>query len=150
MPRQAYLDGFVVPLVVDPRGGLLGIINWAPNYGLVSNSRDDQSLASGQELDQGNQLPGMTMPARVAYINELFIREGFRIAVVKWTRVFNIRKYQKAGVVRGTLAEIGMIWDAMVVLTPWGLIRQNLMLLSLVTGRRRSRLVARLAERLAS
>ena len=85
-----------------------------------------------------------------AYINELFIREGFRIAVVKWTRVFNIRKYQKAGVVRGTLAEIGMIWDAMVVLTPWGLIRQNLMLLSLVTGRRRSRLVARLAERLAS
>ena len=85
-----------------------------------------------------------------AFINELFIRENFRIAVVKWPRVFNIRKYQKAGLVRGTLAEIGMIWDAMVVLTPWGLVRQNLMLLGLVTGRRRGRLEARLAQRAAS
>jgi hypothetical protein len=70
-PRRAYRDGFLAPLVADPHGGLLHIINWAPNYGLASNSRDDQSLASGQELDRGHQLGGMTTTARVAYINEL-------------------------------------------------------------------------------
>jgi hypothetical protein len=70
-PRQAFKDGFLAPLVADPRAGLLGIVNWAPNYGLASNSRDDQSLASGQELDRGGQLGGMTTPARIAYITEL-------------------------------------------------------------------------------
>ncbi len=70
-PRRAYRDGFLAPLVADPRGGLIHIINWAPNYGLASNSRDDQSLASGNQLDNSHQLGGMTTPARVAYINEL-------------------------------------------------------------------------------
>jgi hypothetical protein len=70
-PRRAYRDGFLAPLVADPRAGLLHIIHWAPSYGLAGNSRDDQSLASGQELDRGQQLGGMTTPARVAYINEL-------------------------------------------------------------------------------
>lgn len=85
-----------------------------------------------------------------AFINELFIREGFRIAVVNWPRVFNIRKFRKAGLVRGTLAEIGMIWDATVVLTPWGIVRQNIKLLSLVTGRARGRRAQRFAERATS
>lgn len=70
-PRRAYRDGFLAPLVADPRAGLLHIINWAPDYGLADNSRDDQSLASGQELDRGGQLGGMTTAARVAYINQL-------------------------------------------------------------------------------
>jgi hypothetical protein len=70
-PRRGYRDGFLTPLVADPRAGLLHIINWAPNYGLASNSKDDQSLASGQELDRARQLGGMTTTARVAYINEL-------------------------------------------------------------------------------
>jgi uncharacterized protein DUF4157 len=70
-PRRAFRDGFLAPLVADARGGMLGIINWSPNYGLASNSRDDQSLKSGQELDGGHQLGGMTTTARVAYIREL-------------------------------------------------------------------------------
>jgi hypothetical protein len=70
-PRRAFLDGFLAPLVADPHAGLNQIINWAPNYGLASNSRDDQSLASGQELDSGHQLEGMTTTARIAYIHEL-------------------------------------------------------------------------------
>jgi hypothetical protein len=52
--------------------------------------------------------------------------------------------------VRGTLAEIGMIWDATVVLTPWGIIRQNLKLLSLVVGRQTGRSAHRFAERATS
>ena len=70
-PRRAYRDGFLNPLLTNPQGGLLHIIHWAPNYGLASNSRDDQSLASGQELERGGQLGGMTTPARVAYIKEM-------------------------------------------------------------------------------
>lgn len=85
-----------------------------------------------------------------AFINELFIKEGFRIAVVNWPRVFNIRKFRKAGLLRGTLAEIGMIWDAVAVLTPWGIVRQNIKLLSLVTGRSRGRWAQRFAERATS
>jgi hypothetical protein len=77
-PRRAYRDGFLAPLVADPHAGLLHIINWAPNYGLASNSRDDQSLASGQELDRAHQLGGMTTTARVAYINELL--DGYTAA----------------------------------------------------------------------
>ena len=85
-----------------------------------------------------------------AYINELIIQRGFRIAVVNWPRVFNIRKFRKAGLVRGTLAEVGMIWDAVAVLTPWGIVRQNLKLLDLVTGRAHGRRAHRFSERATS
>lgn len=70
-PRRAFRDGFVAPLVASPQAGLLHILHWAPSYGLASSSRDDQAQASGEELDRGGQLGGMTTPARIAYINEL-------------------------------------------------------------------------------
>jgi len=66
------------------------------------------------------------------YMNDLFIRAGCRIAVVKWPRVFNIRKYQKTGMWRGALAEASMIADALSVLSPLGLVRQHVGLLRLV------------------
>jgi glycosyltransferase involved in cell wall biosynthesis len=69
------------------------------------------------------------------FMNEIFIRHGCRIAVVKWPRVYNIRKYEKAGVWRGTLAEAKMIADAMQVLTPVGLARQYFGLLRLAPRR---------------
>jgi len=70
------------------------------------------------------------------FMNEIFIRQGCRIAVVKWRRVLNIRKYQKVGAWRGALAEAKMIADATRVLTPLGLVTQNLRMLKLI--RRRS------------
>lgn len=66
------------------------------------------------------------------FMNELIIRQGMRIAVVKWPRVVNIRKFRKAGLWHGTLAELGMIADAVSVLTPLGVVRQHLALLRLV------------------
>jgi glycosyltransferase involved in cell wall biosynthesis len=85
------------------------------------------------------------------YMNEIFIRAGCRIAVVKWPRVLNIRKYQKAGFWRGTMAEIKMIADAASVLTPLGLVRQNLDMLKLVNRRSwRARMRGLFAHRLAS
>jgi len=69
------------------------------------------------------------------FMNEIFIRQGCRIAVVRWRRVMNIRKYQKVGAWRGALAEAKMIADAASVLTPDGLLTQNLKMLRLVHRR---------------
>jgi len=70
-PRQAYLKGFVKPLVDKPKTEFLSIINWAPNYGLHSTDRDDVSLETGEELQKAGRLAGMTTKARVGYIREL-------------------------------------------------------------------------------
>lgn len=66
------------------------------------------------------------------FINSLIIRERLAIAVVDWPRVFNIRKYRKIGRWRGLFAELTMIGDAFQVLSPWGVVAQNLALLGLV------------------
>ncbi len=70
-PRRAYREGFLAPLLANPRQGLLHLAHWAPNYGLASSSRDDQARNSGRELDGRGELGGMTTPARAAYIREL-------------------------------------------------------------------------------
>lgn len=70
-PRRAYREGFVDPLVRNPRAGMLSIIHWTPNYGLSGEDRDDISRATGEELSAAGNLSGMTKQARVAYIREL-------------------------------------------------------------------------------
>jgi len=66
-----------------------------------------------------------------AFINTLTIREDLSIAVVDWPAVFNVRKYTKVGRWRGLLAELAMMGDAFRVLSPWGVVGQNLALLKL-------------------
>lgn len=73
-----------------------------------------------------------------AFLNSLITRDRLPIAVVDWPGVFNIRKYHKVGRWRGLAEELKMTLDALRVLSPIGLVRQNLALLSLV--RRRPRL----------
>jgi glycosyltransferase involved in cell wall biosynthesis len=75
-----------------------------------------------------------------AFINELITRERLSIAVVDWPSVFNVRKYMKVGRLRGLAAEITMMGDALRVLSPWGVLRQNLALLRLVRRGRAPRL----------
>jgi hypothetical protein len=70
-PRRAYLAGFVKPIIDNPFKGLMGVIDWAPNYGLRSVDRDDISVATGEQLYKQGKLGGMTTPARVKYIREL-------------------------------------------------------------------------------
>jgi glycosyltransferase involved in cell wall biosynthesis len=85
------------------------------------------------------------------YMNEIFIRRGCRIAVVRWPRVLNIRKYEKTGFWRGAMAELKMIADAAAVLTPFGLVRQNLDMLKLVNRTSwRARMRGLFAHRMAS
>ena len=73
-----------------------------------------------------------------AFINDLITREELSIAVVDWPTVFNIRKYTKLGRWRGAFAELSMIGDALRVLSPLGVVRQNLALLKLVKHRVKS------------
>jgi glycosyltransferase involved in cell wall biosynthesis len=67
-----------------------------------------------------------------AFINGLITRDRLSIAVVDWPGVFNIRKFHKVGRWRGMVEEIRMTLDAVRVLSPLGVLRQNLTLLSLV------------------
>ena len=72
-----------------------------------------------------------------AFINDLISSRGLSIAVVDWRAVSNIRKYKKVGLWRGIVSELGMISDALRVLSVWGVVRQNLALLRLVKRRPR-------------
>jgi glycosyltransferase involved in cell wall biosynthesis len=72
-----------------------------------------------------------------AFMNELIIRRGLRLAVVYWPNVINVRKYAKLGRWRGMLSELSMMRDAMNVLSLSGVLRQNLALLRLITHRAR-------------
>ncbi|MGH7024325.1 MAG: glycosyltransferase family 2 protein [Caulobacteraceae bacterium] len=67
-----------------------------------------------------------------AFINGLITRDKLTIAVVDWPGVFNIRKFHKVGRWRGLVEEISMTLDALSVLSPYGVLRQNLALLALV------------------
>lgn len=63
------------------------------------------------------------------FMNDRIIRAGLRIAVVDWKNVYNIRKYKKVGFIRGFLAEIGMVRDALSVVPLPQAVRQNAMML---------------------
>jgi glycosyltransferase involved in cell wall biosynthesis len=67
-----------------------------------------------------------------AFINGLITRDKLSIAVVDWPGVFNIRKFHKVGRWRGLVEEVRMTLDALRVLSPAGVVSQNLKLLRLV------------------
>ena len=67
------------------------------------------------------------------FINQLIIDAGLPIEIVDWPGVSNVRKHQKVGPLRGLLAELRMVDDALQMLSPLGLVQQNLGLLNLVT-----------------
>jgi glycosyltransferase involved in cell wall biosynthesis len=65
------------------------------------------------------------------FMNQLIIARRMRVAVVSWPNVLNVRKYRKVGMWRGFLEEVGMIHDALSVVSPLGALRQSLELLAL-------------------
>lgn len=75
-PRDGFINGFLVPLIGDPRGQILDILNWAPDTGLHSKDQDDVAVQTGEELanqvvNGKSRLTGMTPQARVRYIRTL-------------------------------------------------------------------------------
>jgi glycosyltransferase involved in cell wall biosynthesis len=66
-----------------------------------------------------------------SYMNSLIIERRMRVAVVRWEEVTHMRKAEKHGFWKGTLADWGMTYDVLRVLSPWGIVRQNKALLRL-------------------
>jgi glycosyltransferase involved in cell wall biosynthesis len=66
------------------------------------------------------------------FINQRIIEKGLRVAVVDWRSVRHTPKKHKVGAWQGVLGELGMVGDALRLLTPLGVLRQNVALLRLV------------------
>jgi glycosyltransferase involved in cell wall biosynthesis len=98
----------------------------------VSGERVLPASLLRDRLPEMERMPGW---GAEAFINELIIREHLRLAVVRWPDVVNTRKAQKLGYWRGAAAEMRMIAQAAVILSPVGMVRQNLQLLELTQRR---------------
>jgi glycosyltransferase involved in cell wall biosynthesis len=81
--------------------------------------------------DHVETMAGLPPWGAEAFINGLIIKARLPIEIVDWPGVSNIRKYRKIGWLRGLLAELRMVSDALQVLSPLDLARQNLALLNL-------------------
>jgi glycosyltransferase involved in cell wall biosynthesis len=66
------------------------------------------------------------------FINQKIINQGLRVSVVDWRNVSHTPKGQKVGAWQGVIGELGMMGDALRLLTPLGVVRQNMALLRLV------------------
>ena len=66
------------------------------------------------------------------FINQKIIERGLRVSVVNWRSVSHTPKGQKVGVWQGVLGELGMMGDALRLLSPLGVLKQNMALLRLV------------------
>jgi glycosyltransferase involved in cell wall biosynthesis len=65
------------------------------------------------------------------FINESVIAKGLRVAVVPWPNVSHTPKHRKVGAWRGAAEDMRMIGDALRVLSPIGVVRQNMALMRL-------------------
>lgn len=77
------------------------------------------------------ELQGAPGWAAEVLINELIIRAGLRLAVVRWKGVANTRKAEKVGPWRGLAEDLRMVHQAAGVLSAGGALRQNMQLLRL-------------------
>jgi hypothetical protein len=100
---------------------------WAD--GFVSGERVIPARLGREAIAEMRRLPRW---GGESYLNRLIVRDQLSLAVVKWPGVFNIRKFHKVGVLRGLVEEIKMTIDALKVLSPFGVVGQNLALLRLV------------------
>ena len=87
-PQIAFLQGFVEPLVKNPKKEILNIIHWAPNYGLHSIHRNNIALATAKKLLKKRALGGMKLTGRVHYIKALI--GGVKVSVEEEKMVLNI------------------------------------------------------------
>jgi glycosyltransferase involved in cell wall biosynthesis len=63
------------------------------------------------------------------FINARIIKANLRIAVVPWNNVYNVRKYNKVGFIKGVLEEMGMVRDALSVLPLPSMVMQHIQML---------------------
>lgn len=73
-------------------------------------------------LHEVNKLPKFGIES---YMNQLIIKRGLRLAVVKWKEVTHMRKADKYGFLKGTWGDLTMSLDVLRVLSPWQIIKIN-------------------------
>lgn len=79
-------------------------------------------------LDEIDRLPHFGIES---YMNQLIIKRGMRLAVVRWKEVTHMRKVEKYGFIKGTLGDLKMSLDVLKVLSPWAVIQMNRAMLKL-------------------
>jgi glycosyltransferase involved in cell wall biosynthesis len=98
----------------------------------VSGERVIPRLLFQDALTEMEQLPCW---GGEVFMNRLIIARNLRVEVVHWQNVFNVRKFRKVGFWRGIFEELGMIQDALKVVSPFEAFRQNIALLALIHHR---------------
>lgn len=75
-PKRGYQEGFLAPLVANPRAGLLSIIHFSPSRGQASFNEDDAIMReiNGEDGHGGmteEQLAGLTLEQKAERIRAL-------------------------------------------------------------------------------
>jgi hypothetical protein len=96
--------------------------------------------------DQISRMADLPRWGAEAFLNDLVIRANLSVEVVDWPAVLNVRKLEKVGIIAGAIAEMEMILDALRVLSPLGVIGQNLALLRLIHMRGHAQLPGRIGS----
>ncbi|MDB5440709.1 MAG: glycosyl transferase, partial [Caulobacteraceae bacterium] len=81
--------------------------------------------------DNAQEMKTLPRWAAEAFINDEIIRRQLRLAVVSWPGVRHTPKRFKVGSRMAVTENLNMINDALEVLQPMGVVRQNLALLKL-------------------
>lgn len=69
-PRQAFIDGFLNPLLANVQGGLNAIIKFSPDAGQASHNTDDATQADVQGSTE-DELKGLTAEQRAIRVEHL-------------------------------------------------------------------------------
>jgi glycosyltransferase involved in cell wall biosynthesis len=120
------LDG-TADVAISLRRNSLGLYRWL-GLDFVSGER---VFPADLVRDAGPAMRALPPWGGEAFLNERVIERGLRLAVVDWRSVHNVRKGDKVGAWRGLADELQMVREALGLLTPWGVVRQNLALLRL-------------------
>ena len=110
------------------RGNSLDIYRWLG----VDFVTGERVIPASLVRDKVEIMAGLPRWGAEVFLNDLAIAAGLRIAVVRWPSVDNVRKYAKFGLLNGLMSEIGMVTDALKVISPIGVVRQHLGLLRLI------------------
>lgn len=112
---------------ISLRGNTLGVYKML-GLDFVSGER---MLPRRLLLDAVETLTRLPRWAPEVFMNELIIQHDLRIAVVDWRDVVHTPKSAKVGAWQGAKAEFRMVSDTLRMLTPFGVLRQNVELLRL-------------------
>lgn len=121
-------------VTISLRANSLPIYKWL-GLDFVSGER---VLPRGLLADHAETMKTLPRWAAEAFINDEIIRRQLRLSVVYWPSVNHTPKRRKVGSGKAMVQNLEMITDALEVLSPLGVVRQNLALRRLSRRERRA------------